>query len=245
MSMQSTGQGFTIIEVMLVLGVTGLMLVGVFIGANTQISMQRYKDSVTSLQADLQNEYSQVLNVANDRPYGAKCTLSSPANSSRGADAKCLVLGRLLQSTNGTTITSTPVIGVSNGQPNDPLTPANWTLSAAPTSDNTNTYTVKWGGTMKIPGLGVNPSQAFSALIVVSPSNGVIQTYVDPTNGTRSAANLLGMGAIGQKDLNLCVTNGFNIFSGNLLAVRVDRGASGAGSVEVPKQSDNVCQGIS
>jgi len=242
MSMQSTDHGFTIIEVMLVLAVTGLMLIGVFVGANAQISMQRYKDSVTSLQAELQDEYSQVLNVANDRTPGACPTGRSPASSSRGADAKCLILGRLVQGSS-TTITSTPVIGIStSGNPSDPLTPANWTLMTTGSSDS---YTIKWESTIKIPVGGGATSNAFSALIIVSPSNGTTYTYVDPTNGTQTATNLLQAGSADIKNLDLCVLNAFDVFTGNPLAVRVDAGASGTGSIEVPKQSDNVCQGVS
>lgn len=47
-SSEEVKRGFTIIEVMLVLAITGLMLVGVIAGTYSSIATQRYNDSVRS-----------------------------------------------------------------------------------------------------------------------------------------------------------------------------------------------------
>lgn len=56
-----TKQGFTIIEVMLVLGLTGLLIVGMLGGTFTAIAHQRYNDSVRSFAEYLRTIYSEVL----------------------------------------------------------------------------------------------------------------------------------------------------------------------------------------
>lgn len=54
-------KGFTLIEVMLVLGLTGLLLVGMLTGTFTAIAHQRYSDSVRSFAEYLRAVYSEVL----------------------------------------------------------------------------------------------------------------------------------------------------------------------------------------
>ena len=55
--------GFTIIEVMLFLALTGLLLSGVLIGLGSNISRQRYNDAVEDIADILQNQYSFVSDV--------------------------------------------------------------------------------------------------------------------------------------------------------------------------------------
>lgn len=58
---KSEKSGFTIIEVMLVLGLTGMLLVGLLGGTFASIASQRYSDSVRSFAEYLRQEYSEVL----------------------------------------------------------------------------------------------------------------------------------------------------------------------------------------
>lgn len=53
--------GFTIIEVMLVLGLTGMLLIGLLGGTFASIASRRYSDSVRSFAEYLRQEYSEVL----------------------------------------------------------------------------------------------------------------------------------------------------------------------------------------
>lgn len=57
----TTQPGFTIIEVMLVLGLTGMLLIGLLGGTFSSIAAQRYSDSVRSFAEYLRQEYSEVL----------------------------------------------------------------------------------------------------------------------------------------------------------------------------------------
>ncbi len=60
-------KGFTIIEVAIVLAVTGLMLVGILGGINIRVAAQRYNDTVQSVEDFLRSVYSEVINVENGR----------------------------------------------------------------------------------------------------------------------------------------------------------------------------------
>lgn len=55
-------KGFTIIEVMIVLGISGLILIGALGGTYSSIERQRYSDAVRSFAEDLRREYNEVLN---------------------------------------------------------------------------------------------------------------------------------------------------------------------------------------
>lgn len=59
--MSKTKTGFTIIEVMLFLGITGLMLIGVLGGTYSTIERQRFSDSVRSYSEFLRTVYSEVI----------------------------------------------------------------------------------------------------------------------------------------------------------------------------------------
>lgn len=60
-SSEEVKRGFTIIEVMLVLAITGLMLVGVIAGTYSSIATQRYNDSVRSFSEFLREIYAEVI----------------------------------------------------------------------------------------------------------------------------------------------------------------------------------------
>lgn len=60
-SAENSKQGFTIIEVMLVLAITGLMLVGVIAGTYSSIATQRYNDSVRSFSEFLRQVFAEVI----------------------------------------------------------------------------------------------------------------------------------------------------------------------------------------
>ena len=57
-----TKKAFTIIEVMLVVSISGLMLVTMLVGWNANIERQRYNDSVNTFKSDIQGVFSDVEN---------------------------------------------------------------------------------------------------------------------------------------------------------------------------------------
>src|SRR6187402_1944283 len=98
-----TQNGFTIIETMLFLGVTGMLATAILVGSGVAIGQQRYRDSVNSLKSQVQQQYSEVTNVINSRDKNWSCdvngnVIEAPDASdgeSRGT-TDCVLLGRLL-----------------------------------------------------------------------------------------------------------------------------------------------------
>ena len=71
--------GFTIIEVTLVLAITGMLFVGIIAGSGLNIARQRYNDSVQNFAEFLRTVYSEVSYVQNPRddivnPNGYYCS---------------------------------------------------------------------------------------------------------------------------------------------------------------------------
>lgn len=64
---QDSKAGFTLVEVMLVVGITGLMLVGLIGGTLTSINQQRYNDSIRGISEYIQRIYGE---VQSPRSYG-------------------------------------------------------------------------------------------------------------------------------------------------------------------------------
>src|SRR5665811_997144 len=93
----SNQAGFTIIETMLFLGITALLIMGLLVGIGTSINIQRYRDSVSSLQSVLQQQFSEVSNVSNDSLSNA-CYGDNSTNNPRG-QSNCVILGRLITTT--------------------------------------------------------------------------------------------------------------------------------------------------
>jgi type II secretory pathway pseudopilin PulG len=59
--------GFTIIEVVLFLAISGLMAIGLLAGTSMAIQRQQYRDAVQSFAGYLRDEYARVVSV--DLPY--------------------------------------------------------------------------------------------------------------------------------------------------------------------------------
>ena len=86
--------GFTIIEVTLFLAVSGFFAISLLVGASTAVQRQQYRDSVQSFANYLRSQYSQVINVENDRNFG-KCPIGG-GDTNRG-QSECVILGRYIE----------------------------------------------------------------------------------------------------------------------------------------------------
>jgi hypothetical protein len=229
------------------LAITGLMIAGMLAGSWVSINSQRYRDSVTSLQSELQNQYSQVQNSANNIGSSFKCDsqgVVSAGTTERG-QSNCYILGRYLYSTDGSTIHETTVIGYISPDDEAKLNSAvadytaltsYYTLNTLSNSNGvvaygSGDYTPQWGSTLRSVATGTGYN-TFSMLIIRSPTSGTIRTFVDAQHGLdpdpTNLKSLVKQAAV--VALNLCVDSGNN--SGPQTDVQVVANAANANGVQ-------------
>lgn len=211
-------RGFTMIETMLFLAITGVLVVVILAGSGVAINQQRYRDSVNSFASFLQAQYADATSVHNDRGATWTCSdtgglkLTPTGGDSRGA-SQCDLLGQVIRSTDGNTITVDPVIGYNETRA--------LTMKPTPTSDvamlqamslqslgsvdssQTQSQQLEWGA--KLVNKDGSPA-AFSILIVKSPLSGTLRTFAasGSSAGTISLGSLVNTANL-QTDLLLCV----------------------------------------
>ena len=94
-------KGFTIVETMLFLALTGLMLVGALVGLGTNLSRQRYKDSVQDVVNMIRNQYDYVTRVQIDKRTGSDmcdfiatgASFTNPGKNLGRGRSKCNIYG--------------------------------------------------------------------------------------------------------------------------------------------------------
>ena len=246
-------RGFTVIEVVLFLAVSGLLGIGILATASSSVNQERYRDSVRSLQAYVQDQYSKVLNTQNDRAGNRyACTASGTivdtsvsgggATQSRGA-SDCYIVGRVVDvlDADRKTLVSQPVYATYDPM-QDALLPTSDSqafdrsrLIIAPSSVSAEEVgrsesTLEWDTAIVSESGG---PRMFRLLIVRSPYSGMIRTYAEvaenlPATSTASVRAL----AVGnrQTDVTLCVDPA-GLFTGQDLGVQIARGATSSAGV--------------
>lgn len=243
-SEKQASRGFTIIETMLVLAVTGMLLAGLFVGIGTAIGTQRYRDSVTSFQSLLQDQYSLTQNVSNDREGIWVCGQdAAPVEQEtqntelkNAGQTDCVVLGRYV-SINGQNITTSTVIGygdTGSASANDIEVLRGYRLSIAETSIETDQ--LSWSS--EIYRLGSSNARSFSFLVLRSPVSGISFTFTG-TSGTvaenmtseRLSELVASSSSATPARQVLCIDPSGYIVP-ERMAVGVNASASGASSIE-------------
>jgi len=217
--------GFTIIEVMLFLGISGLLFVGIIAGTSGSINVQRYHDSVTSLQSVLQQQYSEASNVIND------------STTSLRGQSESVVLGRFVTTTDGTNLTLKSVIGVPTNVLTNPTDIS--TFKDGYTMDvsdiNSSTYSIEWGAVLS--DVSGSTPKGFSMLVLRSPLSGITRTFLSdaPTADDDNHLSIFLASLITQpnldKSIQLCVDSQ-GLFTGPKLAVKIDANSSSASGIQ-------------
>jgi len=260
----SNEAGFTIIETMLFLGITGLLVMGVLIGTGTSINAQRYRDSVSSLQAVLQQQYSDVANVSNDTLNNTCYGDATPTNHLRG-QSDCVVLGRFITTNNigcfGININNVCnlsikiVLGftppgsvaslddVSIFKKNTTPTPTGYNIMVlpdSPTNTMNTTYGLEWGASIVDTH---NNAKVFSMLILRSPISGTLRTFISPDTSSvvadHDVQTLLTVAALTINEVNVCISSN-GLFTGSRSAVIVKPNTTDASGVET-KENGSGC----
>lgn len=191
-------QGFTIIEVTLVLAVSSLLLAFMATGITLAVQRQRFSDSVNGTQSFLQQQFSLTQNTINNR-LATSCDPANPGNpiavdpSERGASG-CLVIGRLLEFEGPTgpnqesTIFSYDVIGTNvdtEFPPYKDYSDIELIRAIKPTVIKQGTadvsYIVPWGAELTTiqdaDGTGGNNTAVRFIVILRSPRSGIVHVY--------------------------------------------------------------------
>jgi len=242
-----TETGFTIIEVMLFLGVTGLLVVGVLVGSGVAIGQQRYRDSVNSLKSYLQQQYSEVANVINGRPGTWACDTAGGVSDSvagggqpRGT-SDCVVLGRYVTiDDTGTKLTASNVTGyrtpgAANANSDLAELTTNYKLGVSPIDQDISE--VNWGAQVVKP--KTTSPMPFSILIVRSPLSGSILTF--SREGIPANVSNLLTAANMSANRDLCVNADAGTFVGKRMEVQIAAYAANQSGIQIPVESTSVC----
>lgn len=233
--------GFTIVETMLFLAITAFLIMGVLIGTGTSINIQRYHDSVSSLQSFFQEQYSEVANVDNDIDIESMEYKCPGYEVLPVGQSDCVILGKFIKvpdADNTSKISTRSVIGKIpanlNSLQNDTEVFKQYSIQVSPVGDNT--YDLEWGasvaGTLEE---NHGQSKVFSMLILRSPVSGIIRTFVYNNNnspvGDLSIGDILGEASSLTRGLKLCVdSNG--LFTGARSAVVIAPNATSSSGIE-------------
>lgn len=228
-------RGFTIIELMMFVAISGALFASLMIGVNTNITQQRYRGSVVSYGSLLQSQYSEVLNPRNDRTGELKC--ASDTASPRGASG-CVILGRAIWLTgNGTEYRTASVIGTDLPFQNfsgdlDALVKYKPVLSdSLGVSSGTFDWDINLVTTQKQPSMA-------SFLILRSPTSGLIKVFASDSPLPRDLSN-----AITESTATVPVKNCVRGQTGLLpiASVEINPQVAGPNGV-VLKENDSVCE---
>ncbi len=253
--MKRVQHGFTIIEVMLFLGVSGVLAAGILATAGSTIGAQRYRDAVDSFSQYIQGQYGQTVSVRNDLDNHDACTgagFSASSQMPAGTSADCAIIGRLATTSNGQDFVSVPVYmsGVDNkflqtsvGIGDDTIFNATGDRRVFVRADgsglmNTESYTLDWGTKTQAPASGQN---AWSIAVVRSPVSGTIHTYTSRafTNSNGSLQTLI-QDNNRKNDTHICVDpEGWLV--GQRLSVNILADAPGASSVTTGTSVEGAC----
>ena len=246
--------GFTIIETMLFLGITGLMIVGILVGTGSSINVQRYRDSVVSLQSMIQQQYSEVENVMNDRGSDVTCDDGTiVAGVGQRGSSNCVVLGRIIaDSFNGFRVVTASVVGlmppdITNYQSDESLLKDS-KISIIPKSKEI--HTLDWGTSIVPIGSTVNmASPHFIVLIIRSPISGNIKTFINNAatpNGwskipldwvLNTQSVFFDISDLNKKDLKMCV-EGQGLTAQKRMSIYLTADTTNASGVEILGDGD-------
>jgi prepilin-type N-terminal cleavage/methylation domain-containing protein len=255
---QRTKQGFTIIETMLVLSITGILIAGLLVGLGSSISNQRYQDAVSSLKNMIQDQYSQINNVTNDRSLDWTCSsdavpvVAEVKNSGVApGQSNCVLLGRYVSIVDDQ-ITTATVVGYPNlGAASDGTIASiksSYTLGISTSSIEKSS--LEWGARIAWPTSGggskppssTAPTRSLAVLMIRSPENGTSFTFTSDTVNQIDGPSSKALSSMMEPSLTatnpgrgartVCLDpGGFNV--PEKLAVYIGAGASGPGSIEV------------
>ena len=241
-----TETGFTIIETMLFLAVTGLLAMGILVGSGVAIGQQRYRDSVNSLKSYIQQQYSEVTNVVNDRAKTWTCdtngnvTTGDVTSSEARGTSDCMLLGRFITiDATGKALSASNVVGVrgTGAEATSDIAEitTNYKITASPV--DTSTAEVSWGA--QVVKQKTTTPMPLSILILRSPLSGSVLTFT--TEGVQTNLGAMVTAANMSAKRDICVNADLGSFVGKRMEVQIGAYASSQTAIQIPSEGDSVC----
>lgn len=169
--------GFTIIEVILFLAISGGLMLLLFAGTGIALQRQQYQDTIQSFAAFLQGQYSAVINVENNNEAAATCPITG-AKSFRG-QSDCVIIGRYVVADDieGRRYAAFPVYALRQGDA--------WRYSYSEAADQS--HEISWGGKTRLTGRD-KANVRLSMLMYRHPATG--QLAIKAADRTYSTADI-------------------------------------------------------
>lgn len=254
MAKTSNKRGFTMIEVMLFLALSGTLMVGLIAGTTRSISRQRYNDSVNNFVEFVRGVYSDVENVQIDDGNNGR--------SGKAVYGRMIVIGG--DDTNLSKVQVYTVVGeaVSAGaslktdaldaifsDAADGGVGASIYKTGATTPYQLTSSTIPWEATLE----NADGSKFYGTILIIrSPSSGAIRTYfytdssldTATLNGTLELNNESLYSSASTNDLAICVDSPDNSYE-NRRAVIINKNSANSSGVMLSElNSDtNPCAG--
>lgn len=261
----AASSGFTIIETVLFLAVSGALMAGIIFATSTSIGAQRYRDATESFKALLQEQYADLVNVQNPRANNLACNdqATVTAGNVLAGQSDCVMLGKymIINDTDISTyrVVASKIAGVADDGSDVTVLRDAYRLNLDTSS--LDQQKLEWGARIAWARTGdpddvktpITP-RAIALLFVRSPASG--QTYTFSTNTIPNAAQLAGATSAqaflramiqsgvtvpGQQGRTICLDPaGMTSIPSNALYIAPY--ASGASSIEV--RSNDVAAGL-
>ena len=179
-------RGFTVIEVTLFLGISGMLFIIALLGTGAFVREARFGDSMRRLESFLQSQYEEVVNGVNPRPGTVGCNaggnVTSGTPTQPGTSTNCLLLGKVIVfTTDSDTVGTYYVLGF------EPVT-VDTTLPVTSIIDSYNpkivssvgndSFVTPWGALFRDDKKSVTPPNADAIAFLRSPYSSQVITYV-------------------------------------------------------------------
>lgn len=260
----SNTNGFTIIEVILFLAITGLLVAGVLASTGGTINSQRYQDSIASLKSTLQMQYTDVTSVSNVRDPNLRCNSSSDVSIGGSTSvpigqSDCVILGKVIRiGAAQSSLSIKDVIGYPNTlglatATNDIDVFRAYNIKAPGVAEAywpSKTYDIEWGSSISrvlVPAAETPlVSTNFTILVLKSPVSGMIHTYINsgtawPDASLSSMINITNFPRLNSY-VDMCIdSNGLISATRKKMAVRLYASATSASGVEIIGDQASAC----
>ena len=242
--------GFTIIETMLFLAVTGLLVMGVLIGTGSALNRQRYTDSVETFKNLVQAQYAELGSVKNSRSNTWSCDASAlPATggSEIRGQSGCLIVGKYMRIDKGDISIYTVLArktGTTTGLTDIQTIDTNYTYNVS--QDGVDNRKMEWGTQIAYASTGIDAKtpkapRVLGLLFIRSPESGSIYTFSSSTVPAKTAINAATFKSIinestntfpGQGARTVCVQSS-GLFPTSDMAVAINQSAANSSAVEI------------